>query len=252
MLSTGWRSSRTTHRGRQWVAHKSARAGIARACHDAARVRARGDRPAEGAWGGSLKLTRTRALYASQAGTADRFPTLGGTSRCCGASPGTTSLRWYDSLGSVAPDSARPRLLATKGRHGPGRHRGPGLDKPMPNLPGAGRSTRQRRIEPASLPKLAAMVEGMQERLPVARRAGAWCAPLRYGELGGCDGTTSTSSAACCRSRVQACPVGQAASRVAPVAGTHDGVAPPVGERLDGQRPSVWGQVGPVLLSRPR
>ena len=49
-------------------------------------------------------------------------------------------------------------------------------------IPGAGRATRQRRIEPASLPELAAIVEGMPERLRLLVVLGAWCA-LRYGEL---------------------------------------------------------------------
>ena len=49
-------------------------------------------------------------------------------------------------------------------------------------IPGAGRASRQRRIEPASLPELAAIVEGMPERLRLLVVLGAWCA-LRYGEL---------------------------------------------------------------------
>ena len=50
------------------------------------------------------------------------------------------------------------------------------------HIPGAGRASRQRRIEPASLPELAAIVEGMPERLRLLVVLGAWCA-LRYGEL---------------------------------------------------------------------
>jgi hypothetical protein len=62
--------------------------------------------------------------------------------------------------------------------------------------------------------------------------------------LAACEASAATS-----RKRV---PSVKPRPEYAPVAGTHDGVAPPVGERLDGQRPSVWEQVGPVLISLPR
>ena len=47
---------------------------------------------------------------------------------------------------------------------------------------GAGSSTRQRKIRPASLEELAVLVEAMPERLRLAVHLGAWCA-LRYGEM---------------------------------------------------------------------
>jgi hypothetical protein len=63
--------------------------------------------------------------------------------------------------------------------------------------------------------------------------------------------------------RLAACEAAAATSRkrvpsvkprpeYAAVAATHDGVAPPVGERVDGQRPSVWDHVGPLLTAPPR
>jgi integrase len=47
---------------------------------------------------------------------------------------------------------------------------------------GGGSSTRQRKIRPASLDELAALVEAMPERLRLAVHLGAWLS-LRYGEI---------------------------------------------------------------------
>jgi hypothetical protein len=60
-----------------------------------------------------------------------------------------------------APTCAYSLLRAVLGQTGT-----EGLVATSPcQIPGAGRSTRQRRIEPANLPELAASVEGMPERL---------------------------------------------------------------------------------------
>ena len=61
--------------------------------------------------------------------------------------------------------------------------------------------------------------------------------------LAACEAATATS-----RMRV---PSVKPRPEYSPLAATHDGVAPPVSERVDGQRPSVWDQVGPLLTSPP-
>ena len=191
---------------------------------------------------------RTRALYASQ---LERlvFPTFGDKPLRSITRDDVT--RWYDSLGPSHPTQRAHAYSLLRAILGQAVTEGLVATCPC-QIPGAGRSARQRRIEPASLPELAAIVEGMTERLRLLVVLGTWCA-LRYGELAQLRrhdvdlerGVLSISRASVSRrsSRVPSTP---------PVAGTHDGVAPPVGERLDGQRPSVWEQVGPVLLSRPR
>ena len=121
---------------------------------------------------------RTRALYASQ---LERlvFPTFGDKPLRSITRDDVT--RWYDSLGPSHPTQRAHAYSLLRAILGQAVTEGLVATSPC-QIPGAGRSTRQRRIEPASLPELAAIVEGMPERLRLLVLLGAWCA-LRYGEL---------------------------------------------------------------------
>ena len=61
---------------------------------------------------------------------------------------------------------------------------------------GAGRTTRVRRIEVATLDELVRIVAGMPERLRLLVLLAAWCG-LRYGELASSAGVTSTWRPGC-------------------------------------------------------
>lgn len=62
----------------------------------------------------------------------------------------------------------------------PGR-RGAYIETNPCNIRGAGRAKRARRIEPATLPQLAAIADGVPERWSMLVQLAAWCA-LRFGE----------------------------------------------------------------------
>ena len=121
---------------------------------------------------------RTRALYASQ---LERliFPTLGEKALRSIARDDVS--RWYDALGPGHPTQRAHAYSLLRAVMGQAVVEGLVSSSPC-QIPGAGRATRQRRIEPASLPELAAIVQGMPERLRLLVVLGAWCA-LRYGEL---------------------------------------------------------------------
>lgn len=121
---------------------------------------------------------RTLALYASQ---LERLvlPTFG--ERSLRSISREEVVRWYDSLGPQHPTQRAHAYSLLRALMGQAVNEGLIGGSPC-QIPGAGRSTRQRRIEPASLQELAAIVQGMPERLRLLVLLGAWCA-LRYGEL---------------------------------------------------------------------
>ncbi len=105
---------------------------------------------------------RTRALYGSQ---LDRliFPTFG--DRALRSITRDDVARWYDALGPEYPTQRAHAYSLLRAVMGQAVVEGLVSSSPCQS-PGAGRASRQRRIEPASLPELAAIVEGM----PVIRR----------------------------------------------------------------------------------
>ncbi|KAF0835581.1 phage integrase family protein [Ornithinibacter aureus] len=121
---------------------------------------------------------RTRALYASQ---LDRliYPTFG--DRVLRSITRDDVARWYDALGPQHPTQRAHAYSLLRAVMGQAVVECLVSSSPC-QIPGASRVSRQRRIEPASLPELAAIVEGMPERLRLLVVLGAWCA-LRYGEL---------------------------------------------------------------------